>query len=138
MSLEEICSLNIQSITADKAILFLWVPNPKLVEALQVIESWGFTYLTNMVWVKDKIGMGYYSRQKHELLLIAKKGNYQTPEESTRPESVIFAPRTVHSKKPEIVYELIEKMYPSAKKIELFARAKREGWNVWGAEDDAL
>ncbi len=138
MSLEEICSLDIQSITADNAILFLWATNPKLEEALQVIKSWGFVYRTNMVWVKDKIGMGYYARQKHELLLIAKKGNYPAPEESARPESVIFAPRAEHSKKPESVYELIEKMYPFAKKVELFARNKREGWSIWGAESGDL
>jgi N6-adenosine-specific RNA methylase IME4 len=133
LSLEEICALDVPSITGDDAMLFLWATPPLLRQALQVIDAWGFEYKTQMVWVKDKIGMGFYVRLKHELLLIAKKGEYPLPDESIRPESVIFAPRTEHSKKPDVVYEILERMYPQARKIELFARQKREGWDIWGA-----
>jgi len=131
-SLEETKRLRIPA--ADNSVLFLWATSPKLKEALSLIESWGFDYKTCMVWIKDKIGMGYYARQKHELLLIAGRGNLQLPDEAKRPESVFFADRTTHSEKPIKVYELIENMYPEYKKLEMFARQQREGWEAWGDE----
>lgn len=133
MELSEIKKLKIPS--ADNSILFLWCPAPKLYpEGMEVIKAWGFIYKTCMVWVKDRIGMGYYARNRHELLLIATKGSPGVPEPSNRPDSVIEAPRTEHSKKPEIMYELIEQMYPHGKYLELFARNKRGNWKSWGNE----
>jgi len=133
MELKEIKETKVPA--ADNAVLFLWTPAPLIRQGLEVLEAWGFSYHTNMVWVKDKIGMGYYARMKHELLLIGTKGNgIGTPLPENRPESVIFAERTEHSKKPDIFYEIIEKMYPKHSKIELFARNKREGWETWGNE----
>lgn len=136
MSLDAICGLSskIAEIKAEDCILFLWSTNPKLEEALEVIKAWGFNYRTNMVWVKDKIGMGYYARQRHELLLFATFGSPRTPDPSTRPDSVVESPREEHSKKPDIFYSLIERMYPDHKKIELFSRKPREGWKAWGFE----
>jgi len=132
MDLEEICKLQIPA--ADDAVLFLWCPMPKLDWGLKVIEAWGFKYRTGFVWVKDKIGMGHYVRSKHELLLIGIKGTPGTPLPANRPESVVFAPRSKHSKKPDVVYEIIEKMYPEKSYFEMFARETREGWEVWGNE----
>lgn len=120
--------------TSKNCVLFMWGTAPKLPEALQVIEDWGFTYKTNMVWIKDKIGTGYYFRGKHELLFVAVKGNPLIPEEKDRPESVLIAPRTAHSKKPEEIYGIIERMYPDAKYLELFARNTRKNWKSWGNE----
>lgn len=141
MAVEDICELPIPS---DKnAILFLWTTSPKIPEALQVIEKWGFEYRTNMTWVKGElsegeiklqIGMGYYCREQHELLLIARRGDIGFPDPSNRPGSVILARRTEHSRKPETVYEIIERMYPNQHYIELFARQKRLGWTAWGLE----
>ena len=132
MSLEELSKLRIP--VGENSVLFLWATAPKLKEALQLMEAWGFTYRTNFVWVKDKIGMGYWTRNKHELLLIGVKGNPSPPSPRLRFPSVILAPRKKHSEKPEIVYEMIEKMFPKNKKIELFARKKRKGWEEWGLE----
>lgn len=132
MSLDEICAMPVQDICADDCVLFLWATSPKLAEAMRVIEFWGFDYRTSMVWVKDKIGMGYYARQRHELLLIAKRGNPVTPEPSARPDSVVESERTEHSRKPEIFYDLIERMYPEFPRVELFCRTPRPGWRVWG------
>lgn len=132
MSLEIICNLKIPA--APDSLLFLWATNPKLEEAFSVINAWGFSYRTNLVWIKDKIGMGYYFRQQHELLLVAKKGNFPTPAPETRVSSVLNSPRLNHSQKPDTVYEIIEAMYPEAKKLELFSRAKREKWARWGNE----
>ena len=134
MTLEELKSLPIPNTTENDCVLLLWATAPKNSEAIELMKAWGFTYRSNFVWVKDKLGMGYYSRVQHELLLVGVKGKPRTPAPSNRPSSVIYAPRTKHSEKPELVYGLIEKMYPGFKKIELFARKARPGWKVWGAE----
>lgn len=131
-SLEEMKRLQIPA--ASDSVMFMWATSPKLREAMELIEAWGFEYKTQGVWEKDKIGMGYYFRQKHELLLIATKGNLQLPDEDKRPDSVFHAPRTEHSEKPEVVYEIIETMYPKYKKLEMFARKRRAGWDSWGDE----
>jgi N6-adenosine-specific RNA methylase IME4 len=110
----------------------MWATSPKLTEALEVMAAWDFGYRTCMVWVKDRIGMGYYARQRHELLLIAKRGHPPAPEPGDRPDSVVEAPRSQHSAKPDEVYGLIETMYPRSAKVELFARRRRPGWDAWG------
>lgn len=121
--------------SADDCVLFMWATNPKLREALELISAWGFEYKTGATWVKDKIGMGYYFRQKHELLLVATKGaGLELPDDNKKPESVFFADRTGHSEKPEIAYELIEQMYPEYNKLEMFSRKERDGWSSWGDE----
>ena len=135
MDLDAICALPVQQVTADDAVLFLWTPSPKLAEALRVIEAWDFTYRTTMVWVKDKIGMGYWARQQHELLLIAIRGKMATPAPENRPSSVITAPRGGHSEKPPEFRAVIDRMFPGVPKLELFARGKApSGWNNWGNE----
>ena len=134
MNIDEICALHVQSISADDAILFLWVTTPMLEKGFRVLNAWGFEYRTSMVWVKPSIGMGQWVRQRHELLLIGVRGNIPTPKDGDKPDSVIEAPRLEHSKKPEIVYEIIEKMYPELPKVELFSRNKRNGWETWGYE----
>lgn len=130
MDLDEIKDLSIPA--AEDAVLFLWVTSPKLIEGIEVVEAWGFEYRTCMVWVKDKIGMGYYARQQHELLLVGKRGSLPVPDPEDRPPSVINAPRGQHSAKPDEVYELIERMYPLREKCELFQRRPRARWAGWG------
>lgn len=132
MSLEEIKAVAVPA--ADNATLIMWATSPKLVEAFEVMESWGFSYRTCMVWVKDKIGMGYYARQQHELVLIAKKGEPPVPEPANRPPSVFYSDREQHSAKPESFYQVVERMYPHESKVELFARSARDGWDAWGNE----
>lgn len=134
MNLDEICNLSVGDIATDDAILFLWATSPLLVQALQVIDAWGFGYRTCMVWAKDKIGMGYFVRQQHELLLIAKRGSPPMPAPANRPSSVVVAPRGKHSEKPERFYEIIEAMYPELPKVELFQRRARVSWVGWGNE----
>jgi len=140
LELDEICYYTdsegtaIQDKIADNAVLFLWATQPKIREALRVIEAWGFDYKTGAIWVKDKIGMGYYFREKHELILVAKKGELAVPEPENRPPSTIEAPRLQHSRKPECVYEIIERMYPGHKYMECFSRTVRPGWTGWGKE----
>jgi len=134
MSLDEIMSLPVKDIAADDAILFLWVTTPMLEKGLKVLNAWGFDYRTSMVWVKPSIGPGQWVRQRHEYLLIGVRGDIPTPKGEDKPDSVIEAPREEHSKKPEIVYDIIERMYPELPKVELFSRRKRENWAAWGNE----
>lgn len=137
MSLDEICDLPVCELAAPDAVLFLWTTSPKLAESVQVIEAWGFTYRTCMVWDKERMGMGYYARQQHELLLICTRGNLPVPEPTNRPRSVMRIPRDPeHSAKPTEFYGLIELMYPEYDRIELFARSQREGWAAWGNQAD--
>jgi N6-adenosine-specific RNA methylase IME4 len=132
MDTAKICELPVP--TAKDAILFLWATNPKIEDALKVVKAWGFKYITNLVWVKQTLGLGYYSMAQHELLLICKRGEIPPPQAENRPHSVIQAERTNHSHKPEVFYDIIEKMYPNRKYLELFSRNQREKWIMWGNE----
>lgn len=132
MTLEDICALPVGNLAHEDAVLFMWATSPKLAESMRVITDWGFTYRTCLVWVKDRIGMGYYARQRHELLLVAARGSLPVPEPATRRDSVITAPRDEHSAKPDEAYEAIEAMYPGISRIELFCRRPRDGWSAWG------
>ena len=136
MSIEEIAALDIPA--ADDAALFLWATAPMLPQALEVMARWGFSYRSQLVWVKDRAGTGFWVRNRHEILLLGARGDIPVPAPSTRPESVIAAPAGRHSEKPSEAYALIERMYPELPKIELFARAKREDWDAWGNEAPAV
>jgi len=132
MGIDEIIALPVQTISEDDAVIFLWATTPMLKKGIQVLDAWGFEYRTAMVWVKPSIGPGWWVRNRHEHLLIGTRGNIPTPKAENKPDSVIEAPREEHSKKPEIIYSIIEDMYPTLSKIELFSRQKRDGWSAWG------
>ena len=134
METADICALPIAELAADDAVLFLWATAPKLDEAMQVMRAWGFSYRTNMCWDKMIDGMGFYWRQRHELLLLGTCGTPGTPAPDVRPSSVLRIRRKEHSVKPDEVYDMIEALYPDRTRIELFARTAREGWDAWGAE----
>ncbi len=132
MSLEEICALSINEIALDDCVLFMWATSPKLEEAFKVLAAWGFAYRTCAIWDKEVIGMGYYFRQQHELLLVATRGNVPAPPPTARVSSILRVKREQHSKKPQAMAEIIEAMYPTLPKVEMFCRNKRDGWSVWG------
>jgi N6-adenosine-specific RNA methylase IME4 len=133
--LDDLGKIPVGDWATDDAVMFCWATSPKLAEAIDLLEQqWAFTYRTCLVWVKDGIGMGYWVRQQHELLLIATRGDMVAPAPANRPSSVIEAPRAEHSEKPAAAHELIERMFPTLPKLELFARRPRDGWDVWGNE----
>lgn len=136
LSSNDLQCLSVRSLAKPDATLMLWATAPKLPEALAVMEAWGFRYTTSAVWDKQRIGMGYYFRGQHELLLVGKRGSPRPPAPATRPPSVIRERRGAHSAKPGLVYALLERMYPDARRLELFARAERPGWTAIGAEID--
>lgn len=133
-SLEDGNGRSVQDIVAADAILFLWAIPAMLTEALDVMASWGFEYVTSMIWVKPSIGPGQWVRMQHEMLLIGVRGDMPVPLEANRPSSIIHAPRLRHSQKPPFMYDVIDKMYPDLERIELFARNAHEGWDSWGLE----
>ena len=135
MSLSEIKALDVPA--GDDAVLYLWATAPKLPEAVDVLEEWGFEYTTNLVWDKEKMGMGYWSRVQHEHLLIGTRGDVSPPATGDRRRSVIREERGEHSSKPDTVADMIADQHDGADLIELFARDERDGWDSWGNEAPA-
>ena len=143
MALEDICAMPVAGIAINNAVLFMWATVPKLEEAMRVINAWGFSYRTAIVWDKVRMGQGIYTRQQVELLLIAIKGEMYSPESEYAKDfrSLVTIERSnKHSEKPEEFYGIIEGLYPDCTKIELFARNQRDGWATWGnqANDSQL
>ncbi len=134
MTVEEICALGSRLPAADESALYLWSPAPKLIEALRVMEAWGFEYRSCAIWDKKRPGVGYWWRSRHELLLLGTRGEMSPPAPEDRWPSVIAEEKTAHSAKPVAVYEMIEQAFPNARRLELFARDRRDGWTVWGNE----
>ena len=133
MTIEEIANLPIRNVAKDPSVIFLWATNPLLPEAISIMGRWGFEYTTKIEWIKKQnekvqIGMGWNVRGASESLLIGKTRNYPLPEPKNRPKAVLEAPRTRHSEKPELSYLTIERMYPGARKLEIFFRKPRKGW----------
>lgn len=120
--------------TQPDCVLFLWATAPKLLESLEIMSGWGFSYKTCGVWDKKKIGMGYWFRGQHELLLVGTKGNISPPASGDRVSSVFEETRGEHSVKPDCVYAWIERAFPKLKKLEMYSRHPREGWESWGNE----
>ena len=132
MSIEELCKLPVKELAEDNAVLFFWVTSPLLEECFPVIKSWGFKYKTSFVWDKVKHNMGHYNSVRHELLLICTKGSC-LPDSPKLIDSVVEIERSQkHSEKPEEFRNIIDTLYTSGAKIELFSRKKVEGWTAWG------
>jgi N6-adenosine-specific RNA methylase IME4 len=133
LSIAEICALPIKRLVDKAAVLFLWVTAPILAETIPVIQAWGFTYKTNVVWHKDRHNYGYYVSNEHEHLLIATRGSCKPAIEERHPRVQLIR-RTEHSRKPVEFRMLIDTLYPDGPRLELFARTRCEGWDVWGNE----
>jgi len=136
-------SLPIQSISKEDCILFLWITFPFLDKASEVMESWGFKYKgLGFVWVKkNKVadswfwGCGYWTRQNPEVCLIGTRGKPKRQDAGVH--SVVDSRIGKHSEKPAEVRNRIERlMGENVKRIELFARQKTPGWDVWGDDID--
>lgn len=140
MSLDEICELPVESIAAKDAHLYLWVPNALLPEGIRVLESWGFRYVSNIVWAKrrkdggpDGRGVGFYFRNVTEILLFGVRGRMRTLAPARSQVNMIESRKREHSRKPDEQYELIERCSPGPF-LEMFARYPQPGWVAWGDE----
>ena len=135
MTEAEICAIPVQERwAAPDCVLFLWATAPKLEVGIRVMAAWGFRYVTCAIWDKQVIGNGFYFRVRHELLLLGRCGQPPASDPAVRVASVFEERRGRHSQKPAIVQKAIERMYPDARRIELFARQRREGWDAWGLD----
>jgi MT-A70 len=123
----------VKDLADENAVLFMWVTAPLLKRCFPIIEAWGFEYKANFVWHKIDHVMGFYNSVRHEHLLIATKGSC-TPDNKKLFDSVQSIKRTEHSRKPHEFYEIIETLYDHGRKVELFARYSRPGWDSDGNE----
>jgi N6-adenosine-specific RNA methylase IME4 len=134
MKTKDIMSFDIPK--TDNGHLYLWVTNRFLIDGLRVMEAWGYKYKTNLVWVKDRFGLGQYFRGQHEICLFGTKGKVPykilNGKRQQHP-TVVIAKRRKHSQKPDEMYSIIEKV-SSGPYVELFARNKRDGWKSYGDE----
>lgn len=140
MTFREIEELPIAEFAAEKSHLYLWVPNALIKEGLKVMEKWGFTYKTNIVWFKirkdggpDGRGVGFYFRNVTEFVLFGVKGSLRTFKPGRTQVNLIRARKREHSRKPDELYKIIEECSPGPY-LELFARHPQEGWCQWGNE----
>ena len=145
MTDREICELPIATLAADDCVLVMWATWPKLVEALDVVDAWGFRYVSAFPWVKVTsvssdlfggdlrfevpYGVGFWARGATEIVMIGKRGSPPPP-----PDGFIglLSPNLQHSRKPDSIYEYAEAC--PAPRLELFARRQRAGWHVFGNE----
>ena len=140
MRLEDIKALPVSDLAAGDCVLFLWATFPTLKEALEVIDTWGFTYKTvAFTWVKENRkspglfwGLGYWTRANAEVCLLATRGSPKR--QSAAVHQVILSPIERHSKKPDAVRERIVALMGDVPRVELFARQETPGWDVWGNE----
>ena len=164
MSIDDLVEMGLWviDITAANSALFMWTTNSTIMEAGRVMEAWGYTYKTiAFAWLKLRktwhvdparirlndlpvvateayhhrglhFGMGHYTRSQSEVCLLGIRGRMAVADKAVR--QVIAAPVGRHSQKPSEQYPLIQRLYPDARRLELFARERAPGWDVWGAE----
>ena len=135
-------------LAAKDSVLFIWITWPILIDALDLIKAWGFTYKTcAFSWMKAhagqielfdeavavQVGLGYWTRANSDVCLLATRGRPKRLNADVR--QGIIAPRREHSRKPDGIHERIERLV-AGPYLELFARQQRPGWTVWGNETD--
>lgn len=141
MTMDEIKAIPVKDMTTNSAVLFLWTTFPYLKDQLEVFEAWGFKYKTlGFYWLKTNpkngfpfFGVGYYTKSNGEACLFGTKGPVLKPITNTISQ-IIIAPRGIHSQKPSEIKTKIVKLFGDLPRIELFAREKTPGWDVWGNE----
>jgi N6-adenosine-specific RNA methylase IME4 len=140
LALDDIKAIPVAAAAASSSHLYLWVPNALLAEGLAVLQAWGFTYKSNLVWHKirkdggpDGRGVGFYFRNVTELVLFGVRGNLRTLPPGRRQVNFLATQKREHSRKPDEFYGIVESCSPGPY-LELFARQRREGWVHWGNE----
>ena len=136
VALDALKTLNVEQAAAENSLLFMWTTNPHLDQAIDLGKAWGFRWATvAFVWDKMRVNPGFYTMSQCELCLVFKKGRIPTPRGARNVRQLLSEPRRAHSQKPEEVRKQIDRMFPTQRKLELFARGPApEGWEVWGLE----
>ncbi len=148
MDSPDISLLPVVNLALRDCVLFMWVTWPKLFDSIAVMKAWGFEYKTcAFSWIKAdntqpdmfhseipaQVGMGFWTRANSEVCLLATRGKPKRLNADVR--QGIIAPRREHSRKPDGIHERIERLV-AGPYVELFARQKRPGWDVWGNQTD--
>jgi N6-adenosine-specific RNA methylase IME4 len=139
MSTTDIADLPVVDLAAADSVLLMWVIDPMIEEGYQVMRAWGFTPKTvGFYWVKENMksagfftGLGYYTRANPEQCILGIRGR-GLPRKDKGVKRLLIAPRGRHSEKPEEAYERIERLFGDVRRLELFARRRRAGWDVFG------
>jgi N6-adenosine-specific RNA methylase IME4 len=126
----------VKNLVGEHAVLYLWVTAPYLLKSVEVLETWGFSYRSYHVWSKEKVGTGFWARSDAEVCLIAERGRPAPPPSSELEKTIFRAPKLCnqHSSKPSRIHDVVERCWPESRKIELFARAVRPGWECYGSD----
>lgn len=133
LTLEQLRSFPMSTLCTNRSALFLWTTGPQLKRSIDLIHSWGFKYKTvAFVWEKLRVNPGAYTMSSSEYCLVATRGSIPKPRGARNVRQFLQIARTAHSSKPEEVRKRIEEMFPTQKKLELFARKEMEGWTCWG------
>jgi N6-adenosine-specific RNA methylase IME4 len=135
MKLRDLEKLDVPSISASDCLLFLWTTGPQMANAISLGSAWGFAYKTvAFVWDKMNHNPGRYTLSQTEFCLVFKKGRIPSPRGARNVKQLVRSRREAHSAKPEEVIDGITAMFPSQRKIDLFARRRFQGWDAWGLE----
>lgn len=132
MTQDELLAMPVRDLAMPVSLLAVWTTVPQLRNTMDLIDAWGFKYVSSWCWDKVDPATGYWGFNQHELLLFATRGEFPAPLPGTQPRSLYREKKTDHSAKPAWFAEQIEKLWPSLPKIELFARPARPGWHAWG------
>jgi len=139
MSLDDIKALPVASLANRDCLLWLWATNPLLPDCLSVLTAWGFEFKTAGHWSKktsggkQSFGTGYLLRSAGEPFLFGTRGS---PKTSRTVRSVVEGLVREHSRKPEEAFAAAEELMPDARRVELFSRQWRSGWDSWGDQAD--
>lgn len=136
MTVDELCTLPVAALAAPDSHLHLWTTNGFIFECPRIFDSWGFTFKSSFIWVKQQMGIGNYWRNSHEFLLTAVRGNAKRFNDHSL-KSWVETKRRAHSEKPEQARGYIERASPGPF-LELFGRSKKDGWVVWGDQIDGV
>ena len=137
MSDAEIAVIPVCDWLEDDALVFVWTTSPMLERSMAVVRQWGrLRYVSQIVWCKDRIGTGFWVRNRHEVVLLYRRGAFPCPRPAPFLDSVIAGQQRQHSRKPDALQDRIDVVWPDARKIEIFARQRRPGWVAVGNEVD--
>jgi len=142
LSTDELAALPVGDLAQDKSHVYLWCPNALLPDGLRLLDAWGFTYKTNLVWYKirkdggpDGRGVGFYFRNVTELVLFGVRGSMRTLAPGRRQVNLMAHRKREHSKKPPNLHTIAEECSPGPR-VELFSRERRPLWEHWGNQVD--
>ena len=135
MKLKDLKALDVKSIASPNSLLFMWSSSPHLAQAIELMTAWGFEYKTiAFVWEKQKTNPSYYTLSQCEIVIVGKRGTIPQPRGSRKERQFLSEMRTSHSTKPDEIRQRIARMFPTQRKIEMFARTRHDGWDAFGNE----